>query len=84
MSLQALNAIPVIGWLITLFLTASLAVPFWLAWTVGEVGKTFFSFLPAVYQAPGFWSIVGLFISIGTLKMVLLPSFGATQTNNNR
>ena len=84
MSLQALNGIPVIGWLISLVITASLAVPFWIAWTVCNVGKTYFYFLPQVYQAPDFWSLVGIFISVGTLKMVLFPSFNISQSNKNK
>jgi hypothetical protein len=83
MSLQALNAIPIIGWLLTLVFTASLAVPFWFAWTVCDIGKTYFYFLPQVYHAPGFWATVGIFISVGTLKLLLFPSVNVHQTNKD-
>lgn len=68
-----INAIPVIGWVISLILTASLAVPFWFIWTVMGVGATFAYWLPAVYLAPGFWQCVGVFIVVGILKAVFMP-----------
>lgn len=68
-----INAIPVIGWVISLVLMASLAVPFWFIWTVCGIGATYAYFLPAVYLAPGFWHCVGVFIVVGILKAVFVP-----------
>lgn len=68
------NAIPVVGWLISLALAISMAIPFWFIWTVLEIGKTYFYFLPEVYHTPGFWATVGIFTVLSILKGILLPS----------
>lgn len=68
-----LNAIPFFGWFLSLMFSVSLAVPFWITWTVCEIGKTYFYWLPDVYLAPGFWSCVGLFMVLSILKAVLVP-----------
>lgn len=68
-----LNAIPVIGWLISALVSVSLAVPFWLIWTVFGIGQTYAYWLPEVYQAPGFWACVGIFIVMGIIKTVFVP-----------
>lgn len=44
-----LNQIPIIGWLLDLIFKTSMALPFWLVWSVLGIGPKFFSFLPAVY-----------------------------------
>lgn len=75
-----INAIPIIGWFLSLFFTVSLAVPFWIIWTVCGIGETYFYFLPKVYHGIGFWSSVGLFIVIGILKAVLVPKFVSVST----
>lgn len=62
-----MNAIPILGWLIDLAVKISMAVPFWIVWTKCGIGAKFFGFLPAVYLAPGFWNIVGVFICMGIL-----------------
>lgn len=77
-----INAIPGIGWLLSLFFSISLAVPFWIAWTACGIGETFFYFLPAVYHAPGFWSCVGLFIVSSILKSVLVPRLASVSNNS--
>jgi hypothetical protein len=38
------NTIPVIGWLVDFVIKVSLAVPFWICWTVGGLGKKFFPY----------------------------------------
>ena len=67
-----MNKLPIIGWLIALACTASLAVPFWICWTLAGIGATFFPFLPTAYATIGFFQSVGLFTSIGILKQVCL------------
>jgi hypothetical protein len=69
-----INAIPVIGWALSLFFAASLAVPFWFIWTVCGIGATYAYWLPAVYLAPGFWICVGLFIVASIIKRVFVPT----------
>lgn len=78
-----INAIPVIGWALSLFFVASLSVPFWFIWTVCGIGATYAYFLPAVYLAPGFWHCVGVFIVVGILKAVFMPRLVVrTETNS--
>ncbi len=68
-----LNAIPVIGHIIALILTISMAIPFWIVWTLCGIGAKFFGWLPAVYLTPGFWECVGVFMVVSILKVVLVP-----------
>ena len=70
-----LNALPIVGWVLSLFFSISLAIPFWIVWTVCGIGETYAYWLPKVYQAPGFWACVGLFMVISILKAVLVPRF---------
>ena len=65
------NKIPFAGWLISALAAISLAVPFWLFWSFLGIGKTYFYFLPLVYQTIPFWDSVGLFIVISIIKSVL-------------
>lgn len=77
-----LNALPIVGWFLSLFFSISLAVPFWIAWTACEIGATYFYWLPAVYQRPGFWSCVGLFMVMSILKVVLVPRFASVSSSS--
>ncbi|WP_439357905.1 hypothetical protein [Bradyrhizobium sp. DASA03007] len=78
-----INGIPVIGWLISVLVAASMAVPFWLIWSVFEIGQTFFYWLPAPYLRPGFWQCVGLFMAVSIIKSVFIPKVvSVSQTNN--
>lgn len=77
-----LNNIPIIGWILDLIFKISLAIPFWIIWTLLGIGAKFFYFLPAVFIAPGFWSIVGLFICIGIL--VQFSPFRSTFSCENK
>lgn len=63
-----LNTIPIIGWIIDLFLTISMSIPFWFIWKVCSVGEIYFYFLPERYLTIGFWETVGLFIILSILK----------------
>ena len=77
-----MNAIPIVGWLISFIFCASTAFPFWIVWTVCGIGSKYFYFLPAVYHGIGFWESVGLFTVIGILKRVFTPQFAnVTQKN---
>ena len=79
-----LNAIPLIGHFFSFVFNVSMAIPFWAAWTYFGLGKEYFDFLPAKYQSIGFWSIVGLFIIVGTLKALLMPSVSISNTNKEK
>lgn len=68
-----INAIPIVGWSLSLFFSISLAIPFWIVWTGFGIGSTYFYFLPPVWQAPGFWECVGIFISMSIIKVVFVP-----------
>jgi len=80
-----LNAIPVVGWLLDLIFKASLALPFWLAWTVFGLGGKYFYFLPQVYHAPGFFNCLGLFIAVPIFYRIFIPTLvSVSQVNNNK
>lgn len=80
-----IHGIPVLGWILGLIVAASLAVPFWICWTVANIGETFAPWLPPVYQSPGFWQCVGVFICASIIKTVFIPSFvSVSQTNEKK
>lgn len=68
-----LNNIPIIGWFLSFVGNVSLAVPFWICWTVCGIGVLYFDFLPAKYQALPFWNTVGLFLCVSIIKAVFVP-----------
>jgi len=68
-----LNAIPVLGWLLSAIVAMSLSVPFYFIWN--SLAPTYFYWLPAVYLAIPFWDCVGLFMIIPILKLMLVPKF---------
>ena len=70
-----LNAIPIVGWIISAIAAVSLSFPFWLCWTVFGTGEMFFDFLPPEWQSIGFLRCVALFISISIIKQVFVPKF---------
>ena len=75
-----LNAIPVIGWLMSFVFSISLAIPFFFIWN--SLAPTYFYWLPPVYLSIPFWDTVGLFMIIPILKHMLVPTF-ITNTNTN-
>jgi hypothetical protein len=68
-----INKIPVFGWVLSVLAAVGLSVPFWIAWTVCEIGKTYFYFIPVLFQSIPFWDCVGLFMVIAILKGTLIP-----------
>lgn len=68
-------SIPVVGWILGFILTTSTAVPFWVCWTVCGIGRTYFYWLPPVYQEIPFWNCVGLFTAAGIVLRVFTPKF---------
>jgi hypothetical protein len=79
-----INALPIIGWLLSIGVNISLAVPFWFLWTVCGLGRAYFDFVPAKYQYLPFWHCVGLFIVISILKCVLVPKLATVSHECNR
>jgi hypothetical protein len=79
-----INAIPGLGWVLSLFFNASMAVPFWFVWTYYGVGAKYFYFLPAVYLTPGFWACVGVFIVMSILKLVFVPKLVTVNVTNKQ
>jgi len=80
-----MNAIPFLGWAISLFFAASLAVPFWFIWTICGIGARYFYFLPETYLAVPFWHCVGLFIVCDIIKQSFIPKLASvTQTTGEK
>jgi hypothetical protein len=77
-----MNKLPVIGWFFTAIGSIGLSVPFWLCWTVFEMGKIYFSFLPTLYLSIPFWHCFCLFLIIGILKQTFTPQFARVSNTN--
>ena len=77
-----INAIPVIGWLISFVLATLLSMPFWFIWTYLGIGAMF-DFLPVSLQSPGFWATVGVFMCLSIFKAVALPSGTAARSDKD-
>lgn len=74
-----LNALPLVGWVLSGIIAVSLAVPFWLCWTFFGIGAKYFYWLPAIYQRIPFWDCVGLFIAISIIKSILTPRLASVE-----
>ena len=75
-------SIPIVGWIVGLFIDISLGLPFWFVWTRCGIGAKFFYFLPDRYLAPSFWEVVGVFIVLPIVKRMLTPHLvNVEQTN---
>lgn len=79
-----INTIPVIGWILSIIANVSMSIPFWFCWTVCDLGKKYFYWLPEVYQDISFWNCVGLFIILSIIKGVFYPSFNVNNSNTNK
>jgi pilus assembly protein TadC len=66
-----LSLIPIVGWVLSLFFTMSLAVPFYLFYN--PISKRYFYFLPEQYHNLPFWDIVMVFTVVGILKFIFVP-----------
>lgn len=77
-----INAIPFLGWGMSLFFSISLAIPFWFVWTVCGIGDTYFYFLPYVWRTPGFWACVGIFIAVSIIKAVFVPKLVSVSSSS--
>ena len=75
-----INSIPLVGWIISVVMSASMAVPFWTAWTYCGIGRRFFAFVPEVYQRIDFWDTVLLFVVLSILRTQIPTLVYVTQT----
>lgn len=79
---NTMNGIPIIGWALSLLIAASMAVPFWIFWTVCGIGSRYFYWLPEVYHAVPFWHCVGLFIVCDIIKSCFIPKLASVSQSN--
>jgi hypothetical protein len=76
-----LNTIPFAGWFLDFVLKVSLAIPFWFIWTILDIGKKYFSFLPEIYLSPSFWDTVGVFIVVPIAYSIFIPKIVGVSNN---
>jgi hypothetical protein len=81
-AIMNLNAIPVVGWIVTGLFAISTAIPFWFIWTRCGIGEIYFFFLPETYKSIPFWDSVGLFIIAWILKS-LFPKLASIENKAN-
>ena len=68
------NAIPIIGWIISLMAFVFISMPFWVIWTYYEIGRKFFPFLSDAWHTISYPECVGVFMCVYILRSVALPS----------
>jgi len=78
--MNALNAIPVVGWLIAATLCLCIAIPVYFLWN--WLAPIYAYWLPAVYLHLPFWHVFGLLWLVSSLRSLLLPSINATARND--
>ena len=72
MEIQVINAIPIIGWLLSFILATLLAIPFWFIWTFLDIGEMF-TFLPMTLRSPSFLATIGIFMCLSIFRAVAFP-----------
>lgn len=75
-----INAIPIIGWLLSFAFSLSLSVPFYFLW--GYLGPKYFYFVPPLYQHIPFWDCVWIFMLMPILKGLLLPTLSSSSSSS--
>jgi hypothetical protein len=70
---SVVNAVPIIGWFLSILVSTSLSVPFWFFWTVCGIGEKYFYFLPPVWKSIPFFECIGLFIAVSIIQAVFVP-----------
>lgn len=70
--MNALNAIPIVGWLLAALVCLFVAVPFYFLWN--WLAPIYAYQLPAVYLDLPFWHVFGLLWLISSLRSLLMPS----------
>lgn len=79
-----LNSLPFVGWILDFTFKVSLAIPFWVIWSLFGVGDRFFWFLPQVYRDPGFWDCVGVFIVVPIAYGIFVPKLVSVSQSVDR
>jgi hypothetical protein len=74
--MNALNMIPIVGWLIAATICFFVAIPVSLLWN--WLAPTYFYWLPNVYLDLPFWHVFGLLWLLSSVRGLLLPSISAT------
>lgn len=77
--MNALNAIPIVGWCIAAILCLFIAMPVWLLWN--WLAPTYFYWLPGVYQHLPFWHVFGLLWLVSSLRSLFLPGVNASSSS---
>lgn len=73
--MNALNAIPIIGWIIAAVICFFVAIPVWLLWN--WLAPIYFGFLPPLYLDLPFVHVFGLLWLLSSLRGVVMPSVSA-------
>jgi hypothetical protein len=73
--LNALNAIPIVGWLVAAVLCFFVTIPVYLLWN--WLAPIYFGFLPKLYLDLPFWHVFGLLWLLSSLRGVVMPSVSA-------
>jgi hypothetical protein len=79
--MNALNMIPVIGWLIAAAVCFFIAIPLYFLWN--WLAPTYFYWLPPVYLDLPFWHVFGLLWLLSSLRQLLLPSVSSFSTKKD-
>lgn len=80
-----MNALPVVGWILSFIGCASLAVPFWIVWTSCGLGSFYFGeFIPERFAVIPFWHCVGLFMVVSVFKTLMPKIVSVSQSNTNK
>ena len=77
-----INKIPIFGWMLSAIANTSLAIPFWICWTVCNIGEIYFEFLPTAWHSIPFWDCVGLFVSLSIVK-TFVPKVASVHNDND-
>lgn len=74
-----LNAIPLVGWLLSFLFSVSLSIPFYFLWN--WLAPAYFYWLPKVYLDVPFWHCVGLFMLMPMVKVLLFPTLSSSSSS---
>ena len=74
-----INAIPVLGWLISFVLSVCISIPFYFLWN--WLAPIYGYWLPRVYLEVPFWHCVGLFMLMPMVKTLLVPKIASASAD---
>lgn len=76
-----LNAIPVLGWLLSFLFSVSLSIPFYFLWN--GLAPIYFYWMPKVYLDLPFWHCVGLFMLMPMVKALVFPKLVSASSSSD-